>query len=246
MKQYYRDFRVASYPIKLVDNNNKTKWYKDLRDSDNKIRDRWNTTLQDGRKIIREELHKVTNGCCSYCGKRINLKQMDVDHFLPSHEFNYLSYCWLNYIPSCKTCNQSFKHKFFPKSLKGKIIIEHCCQELVNPFHMTYNQNTLFAATEDRIIDPFYDDISKHLTFKPLTHSYEAHSEIGRETKRIFFDRDEFKEELEGISLIVKGLIKNDNPRSIIKDNIEVHGSEYYYNAYWDFWISQKNFGMLT
>ncbi|ACA38121.1 HNH endonuclease [Lysinibacillus sphaericus] len=243
MKAYYRN--PKEIPKKLIDDINKKKWYENLRDGKNNIRDRWNTTQEDKRPIIREKLYQITNGCCAYCGKKIKISEMDVDHFLPSHKFNYLSYCWLNYIPSCKTCNQSFKHQYYPKSIAEKQIIEHCCQGIVVPFDATYNQNILFTVTQDRIIDPFYDDISIHLTFQPLTYSYKAHTDIGKEMNKIFFRRQEFIEYIEGISFAVKRLVKNNNPRNILDPFINLYGSEFYYNAYWDFWSERKSDGLL-
>jgi hypothetical protein len=40
-------------------------------------------------KTKREEIHRKYNGRCAYCGERIEIKRMQVDHIIPQREFAY-------------------------------------------------------------------------------------------------------------------------------------------------------------
>ena len=68
-------------------------------------------------KIDRESIHQKFGGHCSYCGKEITLKQMQVDHFIPvfrGWENGVLEGFGLkrgdetidNLFPSCARCNR--------------------------------------------------------------------------------------------------------------------------------------------
>ena len=59
-------------------------------------------------KKIREVVYKKYNGRCAYCGRRIDIKDMQVDHFLPLRAWGIeesgtddIS----NLMPSCRMCN---------------------------------------------------------------------------------------------------------------------------------------------
>ena len=58
-------------------------------------------------KIDRYAVYNKYNGHCAYCGKKIEIKDMQVDHFKPKRSWNGddgaddLS----NLMPSCRRCN---------------------------------------------------------------------------------------------------------------------------------------------
>ena len=64
-------------------------------------------------KKMREEVYAKYGGRCAYCGERIDLKDMQIDHFVPIAR-NYPDK-WLqgprgtddisNLMPSCRACN---------------------------------------------------------------------------------------------------------------------------------------------
>lgn len=241
------DKSSVSMPQKLCDAPEKTKLYENLRYGDGKIRDRWNTIQKDNRKVVRETLSSTSNEECSYCGKKIIGSDMDVDHFLPSAVFPYLSYCWDNMLPSCKRCNQALKNDYSPPALKEKIIIEHCAQNLVNPYDFTFNKNIMYAlAKDERLIDPTFDNVDEHLEFNPEFYLFKAKSPIGEKTIEIFFDNVDTMRQFEKISIIVKEFVKLGLSRDVITPLIEAYGTEFYYNAFWDYWTIEKSEGRLV
>ena len=62
---------------------------------------------KEERKIVYDKY----NGHCAYCGKKIEYKEMQVDHLIPKRtgtleqENNDTIECMENYMPSCKRCN---------------------------------------------------------------------------------------------------------------------------------------------
>jgi 5-methylcytosine-specific restriction endonuclease McrA len=80
-------------------------------------------------KIDRNRVYKKCNGHCAYCGERINIKNMQIDHVIPKHYFkwhiknkfkvpdflNCLTEFDVNHIdnlmPSCRSCN-NYKSTF--------------------------------------------------------------------------------------------------------------------------------------
>jgi len=107
-------------PPACLDNANaealaqKAGYYTDLRDTRQRIRDRWNTidSDSDGVSAIRRRLLDMSGYECAYCGRSLTPPDTDVDHYLPSSGFELLAYCWENYLPSCKLCNQHRKKAF--------------------------------------------------------------------------------------------------------------------------------------
>lgn len=54
-------------------------------------------------KSIRVQIYESTDGCCAYCGHKIKLAEMQVDHIKPLYlggDDNVL-----NYAPACRMCN---------------------------------------------------------------------------------------------------------------------------------------------
>ncbi|MCK9220251.1 MAG: HNH endonuclease [Bacteroidales bacterium] len=65
----------------------------------------------------RVRIHKKFNGHCSYCGRVITMKEMQVDHQFPKAQLKYFCKkidnvfvypdldCFDNLFPSCRRCN---------------------------------------------------------------------------------------------------------------------------------------------
>lgn len=230
-------------PSRLMDEVKMRNDYNNLYDAKGKIRQRWNTMQEKGKKVVREALSAISNGCCAYCGDKIRGSKMDVDHYLPSSVFPYLAYCWENLLPSCKLCNQTYKRDYYPLILENKKIIEHCMVGEVDYDYLYIKHALMVLIKNERIIDPTYDIINDHMTFQPAIHRYDTHSPIGEKTKEIFFQRDEVERELEGISNIVRGLVQNGCSYDIIETHIDVYGREFYYKAYYWYWKKQQDVG---
>lgn len=62
-------------------------------------------------KKTREAVYDKYNGHCAYCGKKIEYKEMQVDHLIPVQRERWKKYseeeieCFENYTPACRRCN---------------------------------------------------------------------------------------------------------------------------------------------
>ena len=61
-------------------------------------------------KAIREQVYSKYHGRCAYCGRKIDYKDMQVDHLIPQLEFTYGNVAGdkddiSNLMPSCRICN---------------------------------------------------------------------------------------------------------------------------------------------
>lgn len=62
-------------------------------------------------KKVREEVFQKYEGHCAYCGKKLEYKEMQVDHLIPYQRERFGKYseeeiwCFENYMPSCRRCN---------------------------------------------------------------------------------------------------------------------------------------------
>lgn len=234
----------STCPVKL-DDAQKMSYYQNLYDSNGKIRPRWNTLQLHGKKEVREALASFSNNNCCFCGEKVFGSEMDVDHYLPTSRFPYLAYCWENLLPSCKRCNQAYKRDFLPLSLKDKVVIEACMQNELE-CDLIYDKHTIMDMTkEERIIDPTFDVVDDHIVFNPEFYFYEDKTSIGRKTIEMFFNRDEVVRRLESISLIVKGLVSNGCGYERVEDIISTYGQEFYYRAFYQFWMNEKAEGRL-
>lgn len=240
MKQLNRE--ASLLPKKLQDNEAKAKLYMNLRSPQtNKIKPRWNTISENKVYIVRHNLLKLSHDECAYCGKKIVASDLDVDHILPSSKFPYLAYCWENYLPSCKRCNQALKRDYTPPALDGKVIIESCMMQQLDHYDFVYAQPAIYdAANDERLIDPTFDVVDEHIVFNPEYHYYKARTKIGEKTIEVFFQNVEIQEFLEGISNIVKAFVKKGSSWQDVQTVIDTYGSSFYYKAYWDYWMNEK------
>lgn len=62
-------------------------------------------------KKVRQAVYDKYDGHCSYCGKKIEYKEMQLDHLIPKQRERFKRYteeeieCFENYMPSCRRCN---------------------------------------------------------------------------------------------------------------------------------------------
>lgn len=54
-------------------------------------------------KEIRKKVYDMYNGHCAYCGCKLELKDMQIDHIIPKHLGGGDDI--VNYRPSCRMCN---------------------------------------------------------------------------------------------------------------------------------------------
>lgn len=62
-------------------------------------------------KKTRIAVYDKYDGHCAYCGKKLDYKDMQVDHLIPKQREHFKKYseeeinCFENYMPSCRRCN---------------------------------------------------------------------------------------------------------------------------------------------
>lgn len=62
-------------------------------------------------KKTRIAVYNKYDGHCAYCGKKLEYKDMQVDHLIPKQREYFKKYsedeinCFENYMPSCRRCN---------------------------------------------------------------------------------------------------------------------------------------------
>lgn len=216
-------------------------FYNNLRDDKGEIRLRWLYTCtdkSDHKSHIRKDLLASSESCCAYCGKRITLEEMDVDHYLPKEAFEYLSYCWENYLPACKPCNQNKKRDYVPDSMKKLLLKDSVITSLPISYEKYNDQKILIKHTK-RLLEPSFDEPSAHLDFDVLSHNYTPKTEIGKETNLIFFDNEENVKRFSAMSEAVENLLRgnHNDPLNYIQNHfIKPFGFEVYYLAYYEYW----------
>jgi len=247
---------IRTNPPDCLDNSilsvqtKKIEYYNNLKDSNGKIKPRWNSTCldSDGVSKIRKQLLSMSDESCAYCGKKITNSTMDVDHYLPASKFNFLAYCWENYLPSCKYCNQNLKHDFIPKSLENKNLAE---EFLINSFtnSIPYNKENILNNTNDRIIEPSFDNIETHLEFDAEFMTYKIKSEIGKITNEMFFKHSEVTEIFDDYNNLIKSYfeaqIDNNLIFEFVNAQIKISGYEFYLKKFYEFWLNEKNEGRI-
>lgn len=225
----------------------KIKFYDNLRDKSGNIRDRWNSTCKDkdGISKIRKKLLEMSEGHCAFCGVKIDDTQMDVEHFLPKEGFEYLSYCWENYLPSCKTCNQNHKGTFIPESLKNKELIESILSSKF-PNTEIYKHKDILKETVDRIIEPTFDNPEEHLEFLPEFLMYDTKTAIGKITNNMFFKHKEVTKKWQELSKFIQEIVKNSaNPEDIVQSYINLSGFAFISLKFLDYWLEEKEAGRI-
>jgi len=152
---------------------------------------------------------------------------MDIDYYLPSSKYPYLAYCFDNYLPSCKKCNQTIKKDFIPKTIKDKVIIEPILSNVyISDF--LYDKNLISNECKDhRLIDPSFDNTEFYF--------YENKTPIGKITADMFFNkRKEVAENYQEISFFIKELVVANLGKNMILHFIKLYGYEYVCLKFYD------------
>lgn len=234
MKKITRQPKHQRITIDKIEN------YKRLYNPKGEVIARWN---YESNKILKEELLKMSNNECVYCGKKISLSNLDVEHFLPKAEFPYLAYSYLNLLPSCKTCNQNLKKSKYPLSLetvRDKLGESYLVGNIEGITISPFNKNILFNRTNDRIVDPSFDNPEEHLKFNPETCEYTVvnNSSIGKESKEMFFrENKEYLDELQVLSTLVSTMVLEGNSETTILDNlVKTTGFSHHIKTFYEYW----------
>lgn len=111
-------------------------------------------------KIDRAKVYSKYDGHCGYCGKKISIKEMQVDHMIPKSAIFYSGndpekfekvHSFDNLMPSCRRCNhykradgvESFRHsmkdlhKRLEKIYINKVAVDYKMIE-IKPFEGTF------------------------------------------------------------------------------------------------------------
>ena len=59
-------------------------------------------------KTVRQKVYNKYNGHCAYCGRKLDYKDMQVDHFIPYKAWGVIDIdkdSFENLMPSCRLCN---------------------------------------------------------------------------------------------------------------------------------------------
>lgn len=215
------------------------------------ITTRWNTLqkTREGISAIRKNLLEMSDLCCAYCGVKITKNSdLEVEHFLPKGRtaFPFLAYCWENYLPSCHTCNTA-KCTFVPASLKGKQIVDSVLKG--KPAHSGatfYEWRSILEDTEDRLLEPSFDNPAEHLEFMPEFFMYNPKTEIGKETISRFFSHKEVTDNWEKLSLAIRIIVRdNTSPEDVIEALIDFGGYAFLHHTFLDYWKREKAEGRL-
>lgn len=99
-------------------------------------------------KIDRSSVHSKYNGHCGYCGKVIELKDMQVDHIHPQHDKEAFSGTNINsednLMPSCRRCNH-YKRGFDLEGFRKLMgtLHERVCSHYIGKVALDYSVVTL-------------------------------------------------------------------------------------------------------
>ncbi len=89
------------------------------------------TYIKKSDENLRNAIHRAYGKKCFYCGEKINMYQLEIDHIIPSSDKdvpnsielqaylrelkdkNFIKDCIANYLPSCGHCNNQKSSQFF-------------------------------------------------------------------------------------------------------------------------------------
>ncbi|TMV49570.1 HNH endonuclease [Paenibacillus mesophilus] len=89
------------------------------------------THIKKSDENLRNAIHKAYGKKCFYCGEKINMHQLEVDHIIPSSDKDmphtselqdylkeleankFIKDCIANYLPSCAHCNKEKSSRYF-------------------------------------------------------------------------------------------------------------------------------------
>ncbi|WP_315335288.1 hypothetical protein [Pseudomonas grimontii] len=144
----------------------------------------------------RYEALRFTEATCPYCNENsvriLKIKKLpkqdvvmlyDIDHFYPKHMFPFLALSFYNHIPSCKTCNQTYKGSK-PFDIDTHIHPYHLCFDSVYTFefnHSILSNNPISKVTLENKTN-FPDQLASVLQ---LESRYEGSTRLARTPRLI-------------------------------------------------------------
>jgi hypothetical protein len=72
------------------------------------------------KKAQKQELLEAFNHSCCYCGKRIDIRTISLDHLIPMNKDHLGLHAWGNVVPCCQSCNNEKHSRPWPEFLKAK------------------------------------------------------------------------------------------------------------------------------
>jgi len=152
----------------------------------------------DIRLLLIEDFHKN----CGHCGINItksknpdtktHVDKGDVDHFLPKRRFPEKTYDWLNYIWSCKSCNQSKKETY----------------PLLNP-----------CSEEDCQQIVFIEDTGEYVLSDAVKNDKNWQLKFSNSEKTTLLNAQEIAQKRKFIINLLKGHFKSISNMMVIRDN---------------------------
>jgi uncharacterized protein (TIGR02646 family) len=222
--------------------------YADLRYPSGAIRPLWNDLAKDGHGVgaVRRALLEMSDSECAYCGLLVGNDHLQVDHFLPKEHFPLLAYAWENLLPSCDACNRR-KLDFVPERLRNKAIVEPCL-EAHHPHDHVFDKEQLFRviASDQRLIDPTFDEPEDHLEILTDIPDYRPKSPIGQVTYKRLLARREILEHLAKIKRAARVSIEGTCPDEVLEDFARVCGYPSVFRRFVAYWRGERDAGRLA
>ena len=203
-------------------------WYARL-EAGGEVASHW---LKGKEHPVQQALLAISGGSCAWCGSRLDLGNVQVDHLLPVSKFPMLAYCWANLLPACQECNRR-KADYCPPALPAGAY-----RDPVLGSEDPYVPSRVLPPLEERLVEPTIEDPTAHLTFKPESHGYVPKSRVGEVTRQRFFDEKTDATRLEGLSRLVKLLIGLPTEATLLANLKAVFGRDFYVDAYAAYWRS--------
>lgn len=239
MKRLTRGPAPAPLGDSDVDTASRRQWYADLRGKDGKIRPRWNQRDDDGKQPIRKAVRAISGSECAWCGTRVPGANMQVDHYLPKEWLPRLSYCWVNLLPSCGSCNRR-KLIFRPSGIDHDSLYEPALGTHGSA-DASYDPETILDAHPRRLVEPAFEDPAKHLAFEPVLATYVSVTDAGATTiSRLFNERDDAAS-LQTLQKRVFSDVERSESRADLENSlqllIDLVGRSFYVRAFAACWL---------
>lgn len=112
-------------------------------------------------RVQKEEILTYFEGNCCYCGRKISVSTMSLDHLIPMNKVYLGLHSWGNVVPCCNACNnekhQKHWHEFLSTKASGKMYQDR--KKKIQRFikHRRYNPNLELSEFADRL----YEDVGE-------------------------------------------------------------------------------------
>ena len=158
---------------------------------DAKSENKWKSAFW---KESKTQLLAESKDKCAYCESPTRvISYGDVEHFRPKSIYWWLAYSYLNYLPSCTSCNQEYKKDFFrledtTKQLKGTRITKRMKDSTleglaalltVDPVEDSHGKPFADFEKETKdekalLVNPYYDQPDEFFAYHPILETSEV------------------------------------------------------------------------